>query len=310
MKYQRYQKYLIVIGISLFAYLIIKTDPQAILDSLKTINFQILLLILPVLVLDGLVKGNKWKLVIRSHGMDYPLKDSIQAFLIGVFFGLVTPGRAGDVVRANFLQQKQKSYSKSLSTVLVDRVIDIGTLAVLGTLSVFLISYLFGRPDIAYILLILLLIGYFTGLAALSSERISMFFLKRIGRQSLIDFYINLRQLDKKKLFFATILGFIAWVITPIEALIIIYSMDLNVTFLFIFLCIPIITLAEIIPVTISGLGTREAAYIALFGLIGISEPVAIAYSLSYLVFTFWGPALVGLFFWIQKAHFNKQNVT
>ena len=43
-------------------------------------------------------------------------------------------------------------------------------------------------------------VGYFGVLAALVSKRLTMFFLERIGRQFLIDFYMNLRQLEKKKL--------------------------------------------------------------------------------------------------------------
>lgn len=305
----KYQKYLLVIGITLFAYLIFKTDPKTIWEAFRTINIRILVLIIPLLIIDALIKGTKWKLVINAHAMDYPLVESIKVFMIGVFFGLVTPGRAGDIIRANFLQKHHKSYSNSLSTVIVDRFIDIGTLAVLGSLSLFLFSYVYGSTGVSYILLVILVVGYFGVLAALASKRLTMFFLERIGRQFLIDFYMNLRQLEKKKLVASTLLGFIAWIVTPLEAFVIAQSMGLNLSFVFIFLCIPIITLAEIIPVTISGLGTREAAYIALFGLITISAPTAIAFSLAYLVFTFWTPALLGLLFWFQKEYFTKKTV-
>ena len=305
----KYQKYLLVIGITLFAYLIFKTDPKTIWEAFRTINIRILVFIVPLLIIDALIKGTKWKLVINAHAMDYPLVESIKVFMIGVFFGLVTPGRAGDIIRANFLQKHHKSYSNSLSTVIVDRFIDIGTLAVLGSLSLFLFSYVYGSTGVSYILLVILVVGYFGVLAALASKRLTMFFLERMGRQFLIDFYMNLRQLEKKKLVASTLLGFIAWIVTPLEAFVIAQSMGLNLSFVFIFLCIPIITLAEIIPVTISGLGTREAAYIALFGLIAISAPTAIAFSLAYLVFTFWTPALLGLLFWFQKEYFTKKTV-
>lgn len=305
----KYQKYLLVIGIALFAYLVYKTDPKTIWEAFKTINFRILAWIIPLLIIDALIKGTKWKLVINAHSMDYPLIESIKVFMIGVFFGLVTPGRAGDIIRANFLKKHHKSYSNSLSTVIVDRFIDIGTLAILGSISLFVFSYVYGSTGVSYILLVFLVIGYFGVLAALTSKRLTMFFLERIGKQFLIDFYMNLRQLEKKKLFITTLLGFLAWVVTPLEAYVIAQAMGLNVSFIFIFLCIPIITLAEIIPVTISGLGTREAAYIALFGLINISAPIAIAFSLAYLVFTFWTPASLGLLFWFQKEYLTKDPV-
>jgi len=291
-----------LVGIALFLFLIYRTGVAKIISALQTINPVFLLLLPPVLVVDALLKGSKWKLVINSHEIEYPLIKSTKVFLVGVFAGLITPGRAGDLIRANYLRRTHKSLSDCVSTVLVDRFIDIGVLAVLGSLSIVLFSTFFAPLGVIYVMIAFLLGAYVVFLVIFFNERIMRVFLRRIGSQRLIAFYNKLLTLDKKKLLQATILGFIAWVISTLEARIIAYSMDLPVSYAFLFLCIPIITFAEILPITISGLGTRELAFVTLFSLIKIPSELAIVFSLMYVVLAYWLSALVGLFLSIKMA--------
>jgi len=298
----KYERLFILVGISLFLFLIYRTGVETIIKALQTVNPVILFLLLPPLVVDALIKGSKWRLVITSHGIEFPLLESTKVFLIGVFAGLVTPGRAGDLIRANYLRRTHNSLSDCLSTVLVDRFIDIGVLAVLGSFSIVLLSTFFAPLGVIYVIIVVLLGAYFVFLVIFFNERLMRTLLKRINRQRLIDFYDKLLTLDKKKILQATILGFIAWVVSTLEAQIIAYSMNLDLYlspvsygFGFLFLCIPIITFAEILPITISGLGTRELALITLLGLLEIPSELAIAFSLMYVVFAYWIAALVGL---------------
>ena len=298
----KYERLFILVGISLFLFLIYRTGVEKIIKVLQTINPVTLLFLLPVLVVDALLKGSKWRLVINSHEIEYPLLESTKVFLIGVFAGLVTPGRAGDLIRANYLRRTHKSLSDCVSTVLVDRFIDIGVLAVLGSLSLVLFSSFFAPLGVIYVMIAVLLGAYFVFLLIFFNERIMRALLTRIGSQKLIDFYDKLLTLDKKKLLQATILSFVAWVITTLEAQIIACSIDLPVSYAFLFLCIPIITFAEILPITISGLGTRELAFVTLLGLLAIPSELAIAFSLMYVVLAYWIAALVGLLLSIRMG--------
>ena len=151
-------------------------------------------------------------------------------------------------------------------------------------------------------MIVVLLGTYFVFLVIFFNERLMQALLRRINRQRLIDFYDKLLTLDKKKILQATILGFIAWVVSTLEAQIIAYSMDLSVSYAFLFLCIPIITFAEILPITISGFGTRELAFITLLGLLETPPELAIAFSLMYVVLAYWIAALVGLLLSIRMG--------
>jgi len=65
-------------------------------------------------------------------------------------------------------------------------------------------------------------------------------------------------------------------------------------------LILPMLTLVEIIPISISGLGTREAAVIYFFGIVGIDDPAqSVAFALMYVLLGLYAVALVGLFAWL-----------
>lgn len=61
-----------------------------------------------------------------------------------------------------------------------------------------------------------------------------------------------------------------------------------------------LVVIIELIPVSISGVGTRDAFLIFVLGLIGIGKESAIAFSLLYLL-TYWFLGLIGFFFWVKE---------
>ena len=50
---------------------------------------------------------------------------------------------------------------------------------------------------------------------------------------------------------------------------------------------IPLITLLDALPISFSGLGTRDAAMIFLFSLMSLSAEAAVSFSLLILVFNY-----------------------
>ena len=71
-------------------------------------------------------------------------------------------------------------------------------------------------------------------------------------------------------------------------------SIGIDVGVLFFVLVIPVISLLDLLPISISGIGTRDVALIFLFGLKGIAPEQAVAFSLIYLFMSYWLVALIG----------------
>jgi uncharacterized membrane protein YbhN (UPF0104 family) len=70
-------------------------------------------------------------------------------------------------------------------------------------------------------------------------------------------------------------------------------AFSLDIGFPSLLLIVPIVEIARMIPISVSGLGVREATFVFMLGQFGVDEGLAFAYSVVvYVVFTFF--ALVG----------------
>jgi hypothetical protein len=65
---------------------------------------------------------------------------------------------------------------------------------------------------------------------------------------------------------------------------------------------VPLISLGGMLPVSVNGLGVREALYILLFGRIGATTELAVALALLYLAVTFVASLPGGLLYAMQGA--------
>ena len=65
---------------------------------------------------------------------------------------------------------------------------------------------------------------------------------------------------------------------------------------------VPLVSLAGMVPVSVNGLGVREALYILLFGRIGVPAETAVSLALLYLAVTFLASLPGGLAYLMQPA--------
>ena len=75
----------------------------------------------------------------------------------------------------------------------------------------------------------------------------------------------------------------------------------IDVPLSYIFLIMPIVTLVELVPVSVSGLGTREATVIYFFSVVGLGSVEAVGFSIAYLIVGTYLTSLVGFFFWLRN---------
>ena len=59
-------------------------------------------------------------------------------------------------------------------------------------------------------------------------------------------------------------------------------ALDLEVSLLFHFVAIPVITLVTLLPISLNGLGVREVSFVVIYSKIGVSSEGALALSFSF----------------------------
>jgi uncharacterized membrane protein YbhN (UPF0104 family) len=65
---------------------------------------------------------------------------------------------------------------------------------------------------------------------------------------------------------------------------------------------VPLVSLAGMVPVSVNGLGVREALYILLFGQVGVSPELAVSLALVYLAVTVVASLPGGLVYALQPT--------
>ena len=114
------------------------------------------------------------------------------------------------------------------------------------------------------------------------------------------DFCNAIKTLNTRQLVLATSMTFLGWIIYILTMYLLVLSIDIHIPFLYLATCVSIAAVITLIPITISGIGTRDATLIILFSYLGLSKEPAIAFSLTIL-FMYAVNGLIGLVAWLKK---------
>jgi len=115
------------------------------------------------------------------------------------------------------------------------------------------------------------------------------------------EFYGGLQKLISPKLLYSGLLTCMGYFMFFVQCYLIVMAMDLSINFLTIILFMAITNLITFIPISISGLGTRDATLIFLFSLIGFQAELAVSYAfLVFITFFVAGGLLGAVAWWIQ----------
>ncbi len=309
----KFQRFIPIIGIVIFIYILWNMDLQKIAFSLRSIDpvmlFLAVLIIVPIIVLKAL----KWNILVSSCGIDQSLTSSISRWVVGFSIGIVTPGRLGDLSRSYYLKEKT-SLGMALTTVVTDRLIDV---IILFVLTIVGLSFLFTSYTIGNILLpvLLLFIAVLVGTLAFTKKSVVAFVLKPFFRRfipkrykpklgSLFkDFYNGIDFMRRKKSFvsLSIIICIVAWIISIFQYYVLSLSMGLGISYSFLFMIAPLTALLDALPISFSGLGTRDVVMIYFFGLIGIAAESAVAFSIMILIVNYMLIGIVGMVLWIKN---------
>jgi hypothetical protein len=280
-----------LVGFVIFIYLMLNIDLTTLIDSFKKMNLYFFTISLFFVIPGVSIKALKWLLLIRKEDR-ISFGRAIVAWIVGFSYGLITPVKLGDFLRAKFLKTKP---GKSILTVFIDRVNDIVVLLFLGVFSFFILfsknTFLFNLGYLFAFLLIISVVGVFI----LRNEKL----IKKIGKpfykylvpkkfkkivgENFNVFYRNFEKLNKKIVLINFLLTILAWFIAFVQYWFLSIALGMTLDLFHICLISPILLLVQLIPVTISGIGTREAASILLLSTFAVSPELAIAFSLGIL---------------------------
>src|SRR5205085_1638269 len=129
-------------GTLLFAGLLVWLDLTGrlpvgeIFSTLARANPWLVALSIALYVPFLLVKAARWRMLAADMRMPIGFSEAWRIYAIGLAAGTFTPGQAGDMLKAWYLQRMGYPLGRALGSSVLDRLFDVAGLAVLGLLGV------------------------------------------------------------------------------------------------------------------------------------------------------------------------------
>ena len=225
-----------------------------------------------VIYIGLILKSIRWQNILKT----YQIKESslylIKIFLIGGFLGIITPGKVGDFGRVYYLKQ-HKNWKKAFSSLIIDRANDLILLLIIGFFGIIHFKRKFPTDfhlTLDYKSIVTIMICLF----------ISLFLIIKL-KAKLVSFYLLIKDSSSIKNYMTQLITtFFAIIFLYSSFIIIAQNLNINIPAIDIFFIAIISGILNLLPITILGIGVREATLVFLFGLYGVDYNTAISFSL------------------------------
>jgi uncharacterized protein (TIRG00374 family) len=305
------KKLLPLIGIIILVFILVFfVDFNQIFTIFSKINplytFICFFALVPLILLANV----EWQILLRKQKIHVSFWYSIKNFFIGYFYGFITPGALGAYTKSLYLQEESKApLPKCVSNIIIFNTIDYLALLLLGAIGAIYLSrdfpYLF-YPIIVVIIFVLALFLFF-----FKTERSKILFRKIIQsrvfatlqdrlEESIDSFYEDLPRFRDVILPFA--ISFFGWVIKYVELFFIAILFDFTVPFWYFIMIMAVGDVIASLPISIYGIGTREASLLPLFSMFAVTNDQIISLSLFWFVIIWLTPSIIGAFVTIRET--------
>ncbi|MAG22087.1 MAG: hypothetical protein CL943_02165, partial [Candidatus Diapherotrites archaeon] len=139
------KKWLALIGLLILAVILYNLDLAKIASILVGINLGFFALGVVLDLGSAVLKAKKWQVLVNVEQRVLTFWRAVEYFFSGFFLSILTPGRVGDLARALYLKRETNNLGESLSTVILDRLIDVVLLFSLGFVAIVSFTAIFGK---------------------------------------------------------------------------------------------------------------------------------------------------------------------
>ncbi len=285
---RRWLIFRVLLGLGLLGAIFLFVDARAILNILGGASPLITLAALALFMGERVFAAFRWRMLIAGVGEAPPFGRFVSLIFSATFIAFFLPGGvAGEIFRIYGLTRGAIAVSRALASVFVERVL---ALVALGLLIVIGLATAPFSPPAAVVHAVLLSFAAIGFACALVFSRTVRRIVDRVlvhprlarVRRGMFKVYesfdIFLTHRTLLGLSFLVAIVFQLFRVLCVWAAAEALGLDFPVE-IFLY-AVPIVNLVTQIPISIGGIGVREATFVALFGLAGIAPESAVAVSL------------------------------
>ncbi len=291
MRHRLFSLLRMVISLGLLAFLLSKVGLRETWESLQRAKIGYLLAVFLLYLLSIVLRSYRWRIFLDAQGVRASIPKLTSLYLVGVFFNLVLPsGFGGDVVRVYELSKYSSRTASSITTVFMDRLSGFLALFAMAT-SALAFSYRLVPPEVGATI-ILIFLASLVGTGALFSRPLwgrlkGLPLLSWLAQKDTVkELYLSARIYSLPPFLRAISLSLAFNMLIMIMNYLAALSFGVEISFWYFLLFIPIISFLLVLPISLSGLGVREGAYIYLFSRVGVPPSLALTISLSIYAVT------------------------
>jgi len=287
------------VSAGIIIYLVVRLDISEIAAHLRSIKVLPLLLAAAADFLMIAANALRWKALLRAKGILLSLGKLTYLYLVGIFFSAFLPTSVGgDVMRIVGVGNLTGRRADAFASVVVERLLGF---FVLIPICLIAIPFVAGEIENEKSILAVGFIGLLVFIAAF------LLLLRPVARQisralgplfSLLGRFRLKERLErayeavvmyrdsKGVLLLGLVLSVASRLIWVLGCYLVAQAFSLEISFKALLVVVPIVELVRVIPISLSGIGVREAAFVAMLAQFGVDENLAFAYGLVvYIVF-------------------------
>ncbi len=303
----------LVISAGLLGFLFGKIPVADMLDLVRTLDRGVAAAAVGILLTSNVLGAMQWHLLLGASGVTLPFHRSFRIYFVGLFFNNFLPANiGGDAVKIYDITRIGSGVYQVIAVTLLDRLIGIFGLCLLASVATLrlLDSAHYVGPLVLYLAIFLgcmmpalgfyffeplgrFLRGLIGLVRPLSMDKRGSAILDHMGR------FKTRRLLVLRLILLSLVIQSLRVLTHVLIGLALGVEMD-TVRVMTFFVFVPLLSLAMIPPITINGLGIREALGILLFAQAGIGKTDAFTLEfLTYLVSV--AVSLLGLVFFLAR---------
>lgn len=310
----------IIVSISLFTFLIVRNLPvvKNIIPILKSFDPLFIILALISFSLGIFSQMLRWSILLKAQDISISKIFLMRSYYIGFFYSNIFPTNlGGDVYRGfDICNSKRCSGVKSVSVIIVERLVGISAGTMFVVISFFLLyEYLSLATIVSLSILPMLIVLAVFMIIKPEFFKIDRLFIKfkKIKRfeKKFYDFQRVFLSFRNKWKYILT--SFLFAVLAQLLFLTCYYFInlytELNLGYLSFFFLTPIIILSANIPVSIGGIGIRENIAVILLKDFGIPEDKAFIFAMVVLFLILFNTAAGAITYVIRNIFFKSRKI-
>ncbi|MFA5357267.1 MAG: lysylphosphatidylglycerol synthase transmembrane domain-containing protein [Candidatus Omnitrophota bacterium] len=307
----------ISVSVMLLIFLFNLVDKKSLIEIIKGADKSLIVLAFLTLLATYSLCVLRWDMLLKAAHIHLPFGRVIISSAGGLFFSLFLPSTiGGDLVRSIDLAVHTKKSHEVVATVLLDRLSGYIGLVLIAILAVIFgwdlvhdnASTLISVAVISVILAVLLLVLFNSFIYSKINKLLHSPGAGRI-RGFIKDLHREVHIFRHHKVIVVNnlLLSLLIQAIAPVTFYIIALALGVKINMIYFFIFIPVIGAITLLPISLGGLGLRDATTIFFFAKAGVGKDLAFAMSLVSFSFILIIGVLGGILYALTVHHRRVQ---